>query len=69
MLIENQAKLTRKAEWCGRLYIPSQAVRKKMRTILLEPLGKSTTMEDHERIYVKNRETETETEKPKNRNQ
>ena len=46
----------------GRLlwYIPINAVQKRNETYLLEPLGKSTTKEDHERMQMRERERERE---------
>ena len=40
----------------GIFHIPISAAQKRNETYLLEPLGKSTTKEDHERIHISERE-------------
>ena len=55
----------------GIFHIPMNAVQKRNENYLLEPLGKSTTKEDHERIQISEREREVilkEKKKTENRN-
>ena len=48
---------------------PINAAQKRNETYLLEPLGKSTTKEDHERIQISERErSNKEKKKTENRN-
>ena len=50
MSIENKVELTHKAEWVWETVYSESSSQKENENYLLEPLGISTTKEDHERI-------------------